>query len=1388
MTTELTVLGLAAVLERRLGRGATGDVWLARTQTGAQHVLKFARDRAAYARLADEGARLLGVDSPWCVRLLGAGVLGVDLIAEADAERTRLARGTPYLVLEHRDGVALESATRLLPPELDQRVLRVARDVGRALSDLHAASVAHGDVKAANVLLENTPHGERALLMDFGLASASDEVSVRGGTRRYLAPETYQVKAVGDARLRDLYAFGVLLAELAAPQLLLQEPIAAAFEQCAIEAELKALIRALLSTAPAARPSAEWVVTRAFQLLGERELAAEALGRRVGLVRRSYLGLRRQELQLAARQPGSRVLGTGVTGDWLTTALERFRAVEELRGASAAGVAVGLADLDSVRQARWLVELVGPAAAAWPELLVSSDSELGERLLAAVQRREPKLLTYADLESPESELSPNESLDLVSLAVKLGQGGCSARVLDAAEHGLRSGSAPVELALPLGRALRLRGQLGRALSVLGRVALPEARLEAAEVQRRAGDPEAAAALLASVDAELVPELAERALAVRARLALDAGDARAALALLDLPLRNAAALEVRALSQIALGQRAEAEASLERLLRATQTDEERARAEAVAGNLAHFAGDSEQALLHFRRAAEHAARALAVLEEATYLTGMAAAASQVGELGTARWGALRALLLFESLGRQREAARAELSLAAAAAALGAALEARDHALSAVQRAKLVGDKRCRAYAHLVLSDVLPPSDSDGVEHARLAASLLTDDADDRLRAAARLHERGDGIDIDELDAQALAPGGALDARLEWWTARARVATLSATPVGAERVLEAVLSSVGRPAPCVLRGPAFAAGAELAARISDGDAARRLTQAGSEAARELVQRAGAAAAAAVRLLPWVRLTEAAQTGAFSAEQLLDVDRLVRALGRRDRLRPLLDQVVDALVLWTGVERGLLLLRAPGGRLQPRAGRNLQRADLHGAQLELSHSLAERALSLGEPVVAVDASGDLPALHESVHALKLRSVLAVPLIARGEALGVVYLDDRMRRGAFGPRELSWVRLIASLAAVAIADARDQILLRRAARRARRAEARLGGELARREAELDRAERELARTRDGRETRFSYDDIVGRSEATRSMLRLLDRVTLSEVPVLLIGESGSGKELVARAIHNHGRRGPRAFVAENCGAIPETLLESTLFGHVRGAFTGAQRPKAGLFEVAHEGTLLLDEIGEMSLAMQAKLLRALQDGEIRPVGAERPRNVDVRVIGATHRDLTAMVAAGKFREDLYYRLNVITVNIPSLRQRVGDVPLLVKHFMDTYAKDRRVQVSKAAMDLLSGYAWPGNVRQLENEVRRALVLSDELITPEHLSPDLRARSEGRSVNELNLRQRLDALESELVRVALRRTEGNQTRAAELLGVSRFGLQKMMKRLEISLDSGPSS
>ncbi|MFO0614032.1 MAG: sigma 54-interacting transcriptional regulator [Polyangiaceae bacterium] len=637
-----------------------------------------------------------------------------------------------------------------------------------------------------------------------------------------------------------------------------------------------------------------------------------------------------------------------------------------------------------------------------------------------------------------------------------------------------------------------------------------------------------------------------------------------------------------------------------------------------------------------------------------------------------------------------------------------------------------------------------------------------------------------------DAEARGEGGA-GARLAWWGARADVAAANGGLLGAEEILAALVSLASREGPLAAKGRAMASGMELARHAGRPDLAARLGSEARVAARAVVARNGDDAEGDpvdVRRIPWVAAHADARPDEIGQEQVRDLERLVRSLGSGERLGVVLRRVVDALVLWTGVERGLLLLRAPDGRLIPRAARNFARADLDGEQRELPRSLARRALEAEEPIVAVDASGELASVHASVHALKLRSVLAVPLLTRGEPIGVVYLDDRVRRGAFGPRELAWVKTIATLAASMIADARDQVLLRRAIRRGARANAALEKTLAEREARLDQAERSLVHAKGGRGARNSYDAIVGESEPVRALLRLIDRVAPADVPVLVSGESGSGKELVARAIHEHSDRRSAPFVSENCGAIPEGLLESLLFGHARGAFTGAHRSHVGLFEAADGGTLFLDEIGEMGLSMQTKLLRVLEDGLVRPVGGDKARRVSVRVIAATNRDLEKMVQARTFREDLFYRLDIIRVAIPPLRARPNDIPLLVHHMLQKHGKGRRVRVTPPAMQRLVAFGWPGNVRQLENEIRRALVLADDTIDPSHLTPEI-GEGANAAVAEagLDVKKRIDLLEATLVREALARTRGNQTRAAKLLGLSRFGLQKMVKRLGIPIE-----
>ncbi len=1341
--------------------------------------LKIARGEEHAARLAEEAQRLLIADSPYLAGVLDAGRFRRRV---PTPDGRGFARGTAWVALEWIAGEPFRPGD-VAPSERTTLAFVVARDVGSALADLHACGTAHGDVKPANVVVTGRGTGARARLVDLGLAEDVLAPVPRGGTLRYLAPEVVEKPGVGDAAARDRWALGLTLLEIASARGARAERPRECLNEV-VDPELRALIGALLTVAPGARALPGWAARRGAARVPEPEAATAIAARRVAAVRRAYLTVRRAELAAAAHAAAASVDVAGAPGDWLRSAIEREQRVASLRGPRRSD-SVSFGELGAFGRARWLVRVIGVTAAGWPSP-ADTDAELAARLVALAGRIPLEAITLRALATGAGE-PERLAEDPLSLALEIAGGRPSAAVLDRVESLLYAGACPPPLGMALGRALRLRGEVARALAAFTRIGTPEAAIHAAETARRARDLEGCSAWLARAVPGDDPALQARRAATAARAALDAGAPERALAELVSAPESAATLEVQALATAALGDRERARQLVERAWPLAHDHEDRARVAGVRATLEHAGGALEAALDAFRRAATHAVEAGAVLEEATYLTGLAAAAARFGHLGEALDAAGRATLLFEHLGRPAEAARSALTRAAVYAQLGAREETQEAARDAIARARVSSDRECQAYAHLALADALSGDDPSALEHAVRARALLADCAPEAvLRAEARVLRHGGEVVLTTVDTTALGPGTAVDARLDWWGARA-TALLRTRDGGHGELVLAELAALAATAgmPAVL-GPALAEGAALAASLGDGEAARRLAQGAAECARELLPRVPPELRARLLARPWVRST-VTDASPLAPAQIADLETLVRALAGRDRLRPLLDQALDALVLWTGVERGLLLLRAPGGRLVPRAARNLRRDDLVGVQRELSRSLAERAVAEREPVVAVDAAGELPEVHQSVHALKLRSVLAVPLVSRGEVLGVVYLDDRVRRGAFGPRELGWVRLVATLAALAIGDARDQLLLRRAARRAQRAERQVAEELARREVELDAAERALARAHGARETRHVYDEFVGESAPLRAMLRVVDRVTQADVPVLVIGESGTGKELVARAIHRCGRRADRPFVTENCSAIPEPLLESALFGHVRGAFTGADRPRAGLFDAASSGTLFLDEIGEMSLAMQARLLRVLESGEIRPVGADRTRRVDVRVIAATHRDLRQLVAEGRFREDLLYRLDVITIEVPALRDRQGDVELLVRHFVAKHAPNRSVQVRPEALALLRRYPWPGNVRQLENELRRALVLCDEVVGLGHLSPTVTEPATGDAAGGdagLDVRRRVDALERELAREALARTGGNQTRAAELLGLSRFGLQKMMRRLGIAVQS----
>jgi DNA-binding NtrC family response regulator len=302
--------------------------------------------------------------------------------------------------------------------------------------------------------------------------------------------------------------------------------------------------------------------------------------------------------------------------------------------------------------------------------------------------------------------------------------------------------------------------------------------------------------------------------------------------------------------------------------------------------------------------------------------------------------------------------------------------------------------------------------------------------------------------------------------------------------------------------------------------------------------------------------------------------------------------------------------------------------------------------------------------------------------------------------------------------------------------------------------------------------------EDIVGKSPQMLEVYKTLQRVAPSRTSVLVLGESGTGKELIARKLHERSPRNAQRFIPVNVSAIPEGLLESELFGHVRGAFTGASTTRRGLFDEAHLGTLFLDEIGDLSLPLQAKLLRVIQEHRLKPVGGNEEHEVDVRLVGATHRDLEDMVRRGLFREDLYYRLNVVSISLPPLRERREDIPMLVEHFLRKLERETAKAapaISLEAARMLEAYSWPGNVRELENVVERAVLLSTHgVITPDTLPPRVAAAGSGAPESGF---VRLDAMIEHYVERILEHTSGNRTRAAQILGISRRTLHRMAER-----------
>ncbi len=528
--------------------------------------------------------------------------------------------------------------------------------------------------------------------------------------------------------------------------------------------------------------------------------------------------------------------------------------------------------------------------------------------------------------------------------------------------------------------------------------------------------------------------------------------------------------------------------------------------------------------------------------------------------------------------------------------------------------------------------------------------------------------------------------------------------------------------------------------------------------------------------------------------SREEVATLQRLLeinRTLNSTRDIEELLRLILDAALELTGAERGFLLLRE-GEELLMRESRAAGGEPIQEEALTISRSIARRTMETGEPLLSTDAEADdRLSGFESVHDLKIRSVLAVPLPIRDELAGAIYLDNRLGRKLFTSFHLELVSRLADQAAIALSTARmlDEIDRQRASVEQLNRE--LEKTLTAERAELADAREMLSLSRTSLELRYRFEDLIGGSPPMQRVYHLIERLAPKKLPVLVTGQSGTGKELIARALHSKSDRSAGPFFTINCAAVNETLLESELFGYRRGAFTGADRDKPGYFELAHGGTLFLDEIGEMGPAMQAKLLGAIERGEVMPVGGKSTVAVDVRIVAATHRDLPAMIREGGFREDLYYRINVGRIELPPLSARREDIPLLADHFLAALAEEEqqpKKDLEPAALRRLMDHPWPGNVRELQHQLQRISAFArGPLITVADLArhgeitgrPAGDAPAAGSDAPDAPL-ETLEQLEIRQIRRALERAEGNKTRAAELLGINRATLFRKLKRLDL--------
>jgi transcriptional regulator with GAF, ATPase, and Fis domain len=479
-------------------------------------------------------------------------------------------------------------------------------------------------------------------------------------------------------------------------------------------------------------------------------------------------------------------------------------------------------------------------------------------------------------------------------------------------------------------------------------------------------------------------------------------------------------------------------------------------------------------------------------------------------------------------------------------------------------------------------------------------------------------------------------------------------------------------------------------------------------------------------------------------------------------RGSIDELLETMLDDIVELTGADRGLLLLNNEGRKegerqFSVRAARNVRREALTDAAGGVSDSIVQQVLASGKPLIVSDAVSDTQfGKSESVVALQLSSVMCVPLQSQGEAVGAIYVGSNRVKHLFERSHLDLLTVFASQASLILENAMLVSALR---------------------ADKEKLSQELSSKR--------FGEIIGACPSMLEIFRKLQKVATTDISVLITGETGTGKELLAREIHRRSHRASGPFITINCGAIPENLIESELFGHVKGAFTGAIANRAGKFQAADGGTLFLDEIGELPLNLQVKLLRALQERIIFRVGESgRGEKVDIRVVAATNRTLEEEIRAGRFREDLYYRLNVVNLFSPPLRERGDDVIIIAKALLTKFADELKSPVRGFAPSTLGAirkYHWPGNIRELENRIKKALVLCESTL----LSPEDLELGEAQLAPILPLEKAKEEFQRRYVLEALERNHGNRTQTARDLGVDPRTIFRYLEKEQNPMPSG---